>query len=196
MLLPTWYFWLQLFISWRQAVRNQLLTSGNIILIGLMVAIGIGSGVFHTYATRWAQILDILPILFFQLAFLWLYGRRIINLHTVTLAVMVVLYIIAAYFGRQFPHIFNGSLIYAPAFILLLLLGIYHYRHVESERNILLWATVVFLISLFFRSIDHTVCTYIPIGTHFFWHLFNGLLVYLIFRSLLKNTAINQRSST
>ena len=186
-------FLIAAFVAWRQAVQHQSLSSGHCLLIGLMAAIGIGSGLFHAYATKLALILDILPILFFQVAYLWIYGKRIIKLHSTTLAGMVVLYIIAAYFGRQFPHILNGSLIYAPAFMLILLLGVYHYRHVEKERGILLWAAVVFLISLFLRSIDHSVCAYITTGTHFFWHLLNGLLVYMVFRGLLKNTTTIQR---
>lgn len=42
-------------------------------------------------------------------------------------------------------------------------------------------------MSLFFRTIDMAVCESIPIGTHFLWHLLNGVLVYLAAYSLLMN---------
>jgi hypothetical protein len=51
--------------SWRMAARQQRLTSGVWLLIGLMIAIAIGSGFFHTFATNWARILDVVPILIF-----------------------------------------------------------------------------------------------------------------------------------
>ena len=172
---------------WRLASRLNSSSFGIWLLIGLMAAIGAGSGLFHTFATPWARVLDVLPILLFQVAYLWIYGGQIIKMQTGYQTAAVALFIVAAYFGRQFPHLLNGSLIYAPAFMLLLGLGIYHYRHVRKQRTLLLWATSVFLLSLFFRTIDEAACAYIPIGTHFFWHLFNGLVVYMAARSLLIN---------
>lgn len=176
--------------TWHQASRLDSLSSGIRLLIVLMISIGLGSGIFHTFATPWARIMDIVPILLFQIAFLWIYGRKIINASTGYLIVAVLIFSIAAYIARQFPYVLNGSLIYAPAFLLLLMLGIYHYYHAQTERTLLLWATGVFFVSLSLRTIDMAVCPYFPVGTHFFWHLFNGLLVYLAARSLLMNMEV------
>ena len=181
------------FVSWRLAVQHKSLSIEGWILIGLMAIIGIGSGLFHTFATTWSRYLDVIPILLYQITFLWFYGRRVVKLQAGYLAGAVVVYLIAAHLGRQFPHILNGSLIYAPAFLLTLVLGVYHYRHAKKEHNILLLAIAVFTLSLFFRSIDQIVCTYFPIGTHFLWHLFNGLLVYLTFRGLVVNLPVIQK---
>jgi len=181
------------FAAWRLAEKYCLLSVVTGLLIGLMVAIGIGSGLFHTYATSWTRVLDVLPILLFQVAYLWIYGSRIVMMRTVHLAGLVILLLIAAYLGRQFPHLLNGSLIYLPAFILLLGLGLYHYHHARIEPTLLLWATAIFSVSLLLRTIDLAICKYLPIGTHFFWHLFNGLLVYLVFRGLLMNLTTSER---
>jgi hypothetical protein len=181
------------YAAWRLADQYRSMSVETGLLIGLMVAIGIGSGLFHTFATNWARVLDVLPILLLQIAYLWIYGSRIIMMKTVHLEGLVILFLIAAYFGRQFPHLLNGSLIYLPAFIMLLGLGLYHYHHARVEPTLLLWATAVFSASLFLRSIDLAVCKYVPIGTHFFWHLFNGLLVYLAFRGLLMNLKASYR---
>jgi hypothetical protein len=181
------------YAAWRQADHYRSLSVTTELLIGLMVAIGIGSGLFHTFATSWSRVLDVLPILLFQIAYLWIYGSRIIMMRTVHLAGLVILFLIAAYIGRQFPHLLNGSFIYLPAFILLLGLGLYHYHHARTEPTLLLWATAIFSVSLFMRSIDLAVCKYFPVGTHFFWHLFNGLLVYLAFRGLLINLTTSER---
>jgi len=47
--------------------------------------------------------------------------------------------------------------------------------------------------SLSVTTDDLAVCKYFPVGTHFFWHLFNGLLVYLAFRGLLINLTTSER---
>lgn len=33
------------------------------------------------------------------------------------------------------------------------------------------------LLSLVFRAIDPPVCEVFPIGTHFLWHIFNGVML-------------------
>ncbi|MEZ5278152.1 MAG: ceramidase domain-containing protein [Opitutaceae bacterium] len=171
------------------AARRGALAFDIWILIGLTAAIGVGSGLFHTFATGWAQVLDVVPILLLQIAFLWIYGRRIIGMRPSRLFGTVVLLLAAALAGRQFPHLMNGSLTYVPAFLLLLILGLYHFRNARVERGILLLASGVSALSLFFRTIDLAVCPYIPMGTHFLWHLLNGLLVYLVMRGLMLNLA-------
>jgi len=183
-------------VIWLQARRLNVSSREIRLLIGLIAAIGLGSGLFHTFATLWTQVLDILPILLFQIAFLWIYGRQIIKLSTGSLIGMVIALLISAHFCRQFPHMLNGSLLYAPAFVLLLGYALYHYYHAQREHALLLWATGIFSISLFFRSIDMGICTYTPIGTHFLWHLFNGLLVYLVARAVLMNLPGTAQNNT
>lgn len=183
-------FLLAALASWRLASRRGVLSPDIWLLTGLMAAIGIGSGLFHTFATGWSRALDVLPILLFQVAYLWVYGRRIIGMGTGWLVTAATILVAAGMFGRQFPELLNGSLIYAPAVVLLLSLGTYHYRHAAVQPVLLLQATGVFLLSLTMRTTDQAVCPYLPLGTHFFWHLFNGLLVYLIVRGLLVNLPV------
>jgi hypothetical protein len=176
--------------SWRLAKQRDLVSADILLLIGLMATIGIGSGLFHTFATGWSQVLDILPILLFQVVYLWIYGRRMIGMGTGWLVTSVVLLISSVVLAREFPDLLNRSLIYAPAFILLVSLGLYHYRHAVIQPALLLLATGVFLLSLIMRTIDQAICPYLPMGTHYVWHLLNGLLVYLIVRGLLVNLPV------
>lgn len=180
--------------SWYLAEKQNRLSVETWALIGLMAAIGLGSFLFHTFATNLTRVFDVLPILFYQIAFLIFYAREIIRMRDSLLTAVVVIYLIAALGGRQFPYILNGLLIYGPAFILLLMLGVYHYNNAKNQRGLLLLATGVFCTSLFFRTIDMAMCPYFPIGTHFLWHLFNGLLVYLTFKALLLNLPVYQKA--
>lgn len=111
---------------WRLAKQQQKqIPTGLRLLIALAVSIGIGSGLFHTFATRWANLLDVIPILLFQLLFLWLYSRQVMRLKYGYAGALIVLFYFASNFSKQFTNILNGSLSYAPALLVLLGLGIY-----------------------------------------------------------------------
>ena len=178
--------------AWRLAVRHNVLTTDIIVLIGLIAAVGIGSGAFHTFATYWAMLMDVIPILLLQITYLWIYGRRIVALKPMQLQPLVGLFVVSIFIAGQFPHLLNGSLGYLPALVALLIIGIYHLGHAHVEPKLLLIASTVFLVSLTLRTIDNAICDYLTIGTHFFWHLFNGLLLYLIARGLIMNLPTHQ----
>ena len=145
--------------AWRLSRRSSTLSPGIWLLLATAVAIGIGSFVFHTVSTNWARVLDVLPILIFQLLFLWLYGRRVIALTRPTSGLLLAGFLAAAFLGRQFPAILNGSLIYAPAILAILALGLYHARTAAIGRFDLLAAVGVLAVALFFRTIDSAACT-------------------------------------
>ena len=88
---------------------------------------------------------------------------------------------------RQFNYIFNGSIVYAPGVSILLGLGLYHWQKRKRGRVLLLTATGIFLGALFFRTIDLAICPYWPVGTHFLWHLLNGVVLYLSMKALIQN---------
>lgn len=180
-------FFIAAWAAWSLARRSNGLSTDIRVLTALSVVIGAGSGLFHAFAAGWARILDEVPILLFQLWYLWLYTRRIMTLRAEFATASIAGYMAAAIFCRQFPHLLNGSLVYAPALILLLGLGLYHFLQHKAGRFLLLATTGVFLASLALRSIDEAVCPYVPIGTHFLWHILNGVVLYLSMRALILN---------
>ncbi|MBI4189960.1 MAG: ceramidase domain-containing protein [Betaproteobacteria bacterium] len=180
-------FFIAAWAAWSLARRTQAVSADIWMLIVLSIVIGAGSALFHTFAMGWARILDEVPILLFQLWYLWLYLRRITAQRPAIAAASIAGYLAAAYLGRQFPHLLNGSLVYAPALILMPCLGLYHFLQHKAGRCLLLAATGVFLISLVFRLIDEDVCSYVPAGTHFLWHILNGVVLYLSMRALILN---------
>jgi hypothetical protein len=186
-------FFIAAWAAWCLARRSHDLSTGIWVLIVLSIAIGTGSALFHTFATGWARILDEVPILLFQLCFLWLYARRIMGLRIVHAAAAIGAYLAVAFFSRQFPHLLNGSLVYAPALILLPVLGLYHFLQHKAERVLLLATTGVFLAALAFRSIDEAACPRFPIGTHFLWHVLIGVVLYLSMRALILNRPMRIR---
>ena len=127
-----------------------------------------------------------MPILVFQLAFLWCYARRELEWRALPAAVLVGAFLAIALYARRFPQPLNGSITYAPALATIFALGLHHRATHRAERPWLLLAAGVFTVSLFLRTIDEAACARFPLGTHFCWHLLNGVVLYLAVRSLLQ----------
>lgn len=188
-------FFIAAWAAWSLARRSYRLSTAIWVLFVLSIAIGTGSALFHTFASAWARVLDEVPILLFQLCYLWLYARRIMRLRTGFAAAAIAAYMVVAYFGRQFPDLLNGSLVYAPALILLPGLGLYHFLRHKTGRLLLLATTAVFLIALALRSVDEAACPFIPIGTHFLWHVLIAVALYLSMRALILNWPVRIRET-
>jgi hypothetical protein len=178
-------FFIAVWLTWRFAKRDEALSTGLWVLMGLATAVGIGSTLWHTLATPWAQLLDVIPILLFQLCFLWLYGRRFIGLRPQMIAPLLALYVGAALLGRQHREWLNGVLIYTPTLVLSVVDGLDHYLRSRRERFLVFAVAGVFCLGLFFRTIDLAVCRSLPIGTHFLWHTLNGVACCLLMRVLI-----------
>jgi hypothetical protein len=154
-------------------------------LITLVVAFGVGSALFHTAATRATQLLDVVPIALFFLAYLWIYLRRVLDCGLAVSAGALVAFTLAAYFARQFPSVLNGSLTYAPALAVTISLAIGHWRAQGQSRGDLLGAAGVFGVAILFRTLDNWLCPAFPTGTHFAWHLLTATALYLATRGLI-----------
>jgi hypothetical protein len=178
-------FFLAFWLLWRSARRSGLLTAPIALMLTLVLGIGIGSALFHTFATPWARVLDELPTLLFQLLFVWLYARRVMGLRPLAAGAILLAFFAAALYGRQFPQLLNGSLIYAPAVILLCALGGYHFATHRPARARLAAAAGVLAAAVGLRTLDASVCDRFALGTHFLWHLLVATVVYLCVSALL-----------
>ena len=174
--------------AWWSAKRRGARSRGICTLIGLAATVGVGSFLFHTFATLLTMYLDVIPILVFQLFFLWVYARRQMGWNlSATLALLLGLLAVSVA-GLEWRGVLNGSLAYAPAWLLLAALGGYHVSHAQRKPWQLLIAAILLFLALVFRTIDLAVCETIPFGTHFLWHLINGFVFFLVIQSVILNT--------
>ena len=171
--------------AWFLARRSGRLSANVQILIWLAVSVGIGSALWHTYATAGTLILDIIPILIFLIWFFWLYMRSVAGMPTPLVLTAIAAFLVASTLAQRGADVLHGALYYTPALVLLLVLGVFHARERATARFTLLAAAGVYALALVFRTIDLEVCSAIPIGTHFLWHSLNGLAAYLAMRCLI-----------
>ena len=172
-----------------------------IVLVGL---IGIGSFLFHTYATVWASLADVIPIWTFVAYYLFLAIHRIshipfwraLKIYIISLAITgLVLWAMSAALvptGGEADAVtghshFNGSEQYLPAVIVLFSFAAIMMARRHAARWWILAAAGTFAVSLTFRTIDMMVCHSHPLGTHWQWHLLNGLMLGFLLQALVRH---------
>lgn len=173
------------FILYRRAGLKSLAIVG---LIALIFLIGIGSFLFHTFANSWSEMADVLPITLFQISFLVIYPRLVLQADWWKIAVLLVVFFALSYLSGLQPSLLNGSIMYLPAIAILALLGVFHYR-IKAGSVAMFVPSGLFLISLAFRSLDMQFCQSLPIGTHFVWHCLNATLLFLLVKVLIDDQA-------
>jgi len=187
-------FLLAAWAAWALAGRVGALSTGVRVLIALGASVGVGSILWHTVPTMLTLLLDIVPILAFILWFVWLYTRDVMETRPLLAAASAGAFLVATFLVIPLSGVLHGALVYTPGLIVTLVLGLFHAREWGVERFTLLAAAGVYLVALFFRTIDNEVCPVLPIGTHFLWHLLIGLVTYLAMRALILNTATRARA--
>lgn len=172
----------------------------------LVIVIGIGSFLFHTYATRWASYADTAPIGLFMIAYLGYALRRYLGLHALAILALVAAFIGALKLAGDVPcrpsllpvtaaagaPCLNGSTGYIPAFLTLLAVAIVLAAERHAAWRLLAAASLALAASLTFRTLDLELCALtrvagVPLGTHFLWHLLNALTLYLMLRAAIRH---------
>jgi hypothetical protein len=157
------------------------------LLILLLAAIGIGSGLWHTLATGWAMLADVLPIALFINLFLLSFTWRVLRLTVLGVAGLWISYQLAnAALVAFIPTgALNGSVGYLPALGYLL----FFWLMLRARAHPMAWrlaaAVLLFAVSLTLRTLDKGLCSALPIGTHFLWHLLNAVLLYWLLAGLI-----------
>ena len=167
---------------WRRGDRKDW---PALALIVIVAAVGVGSFVFHTVATRAAILADVVPIGVFIYGYLLLALRRFLHLRVIVAAPIVVAYAAGAQaLSALAPaRLLNGSIGYLPALAALIAVAVA--AREQGTRRSLGLAAVVFAISLAFRTADIALCPQFPLGIHFVWHVLNAVVLYVLLRTAI-----------
>ena len=163
-------------IMWR---RSGGLMPARILCV-ILFAIGVGSFLFHTFATAWAALADVAPIGLFILFYLFLVHRDFLGWPLWgallgTMAFFPFAAVMVPFFDSlPFFHISNFYWT-VPLLLVLYAPFVGRVRH-ETAQGMLLGALILTL-SISLRSFDELICDEFPTGTHIFWHLLNGVML-------------------
>ena len=147
-----------------------------------VVAIGIGSLLFHTTAIELTKWGDIVPIAVFTIAMTIFGLRRYAGLSWPTVAVCFIAYaVVIGFVTYSIPEWLrlatNGTTGYLPAFGAFVLCGVLALLRGSPAGWYCLACSAILLAGFFFRAVDPEVCGSFPLGTHFLWHTAIALLL-------------------
>ena len=153
----------------------------EIVLLAIVFAIGIGSFLFHTFATRWASLADVIPITIFIFAYFAFALRRFIGLSPLWTGLGTAAFFAASLLAEPvFAPLAGSSAAYLPGLFAMLGIGLFLILRKKPVGRTVLLAGLVFAVSLGFRMADQPLCDVWPIGTHFLWHVLNAVTLGLL----------------
>lgn len=154
--------------------------------------VGVGSFLFHTVATRWAALADVIPIGIFIAVGFGAVMHRLVRFGPFASTGLALAFVaVSPFVSRAAAPLLGSSAGYLPA--LLALLGIGGWLTVRSAPNgrFVLAAGLVFCFSLALRMADEPVCASWPLGTHLGWHLLNGVVLTLVMRAVVDSRGVH-----
>ena len=156
------------------------------VLAALAALVGVGSFLFHTFATVWGAWLDVAFIAVFIYFFLARFLARIGGLGRIAiLGGLVAYWVLERAVLTAFPAgTLGGSIMYVPALATLSAMAVFARRRRRPAAAHLAAAVAVLIVGLVFRTSDQVVCAAWPAGTHFVWHCLSAWTLYLATMSL------------
>lgn len=162
-------------IMWRRSAGVPMAR----VLSAILCVIGIGSYLFHTYATQWAALADVAPIGIFILTYLFVVNRDMAPMRgwlaLLATACFIPYAALMVPILNQIPFI-KISNFYWTVPILLCLYAVVLRRKDGIAPGFLIGAAIL-SASIAIRSLDETLCASLPMGTHFLWHCLNAVML-------------------
>ena len=203
-------FFLAALVAWQLLLWRppEERSPDHFLLVGLTFLIGAGSLAFHLYADKGTELADVVPIGLFMMVYLGFALNRFLSVPpgwTVLLVIgFVALVGIAAQvqcwdggIGLPGPEVtgakpcLNGSIGYLPSLGALIIVGMLLTERHHRAAPYVVWAAVIFTLSILLRSLDMSFCDMVVIdgrkvGTHFIWHLLNAVVIFLLLLASLR----------
>jgi hypothetical protein len=175
------------YLLWRRKTPDDWVA---LFLICVGLATGIGSFLFHTFATRWALLADVIPIVVFIHGFLLIALRRFLNLHwVISVSIVIGFFVLSPMVGEVWAPLIGSSAGYLPALLAIFVVGGFFYQHDKALAKQVLLIGILFTVSLTFRTLDGPVCSQLALGTHFLWHILNAAVLFGLLRVLILHRA-------
>jgi hypothetical protein len=158
----------------------------------LVILIGLGSFSFHTFANRLTGLLDVLAIALYLVVFAFLipkqWSRKLILIQLGSVLMLIISIVLAhlliGYLKPALPWLPSG--IYLGAWLALVIFALITQGSNMPAARFLWLAVIVFPVSILSRQLDLPLCDSIG-GSHWLWHLLNGLTLFLTSYGLCLN---------
>ena len=182
-------FFIAAWAAWRLQQRRPNAAFGGAIraLCMIIAVVGAGSLTFHTIATRWAEWVDVIPILIFMIVYCWLILTAFFRWPWWLKALATGLLVAATFYleSDAFERFLWGGAMYLPTLVFMMVAGAGIWRSNASAGKAFYAAAGLFMLSFAARTLDMPVCGAFPVGTHYVWHLLNATVLFLLVRIVI-----------
>ena len=160
------------------------------VLAVILGVIGVGSCLFHTAATRWAGLADVVPIALYIVIYVTAANRYFCGWPWWVAALGAVAFVpYTAALTPLFDKLpfFTLSAVYWPVPLLIAAYALALHRRLPQVARGLAVGAAILCVSLVARSLDQPLCAALPRGTHFAWHILNALMLAHMVRVLVRH---------
>lgn len=158
------------------------------ILTIITFIIGLNSVIFHSFPSPTTELLDTVPIVIFIILYFWSVLFRIGRCTMFQAGICFVAFLgFSHMLVSQFPRAMNDSIGYLSSMVALIVIAVHLHLKARPSSQYFMLASLIGVVSLFCRAIDHEVCDVWPFGTHFFWHTCNATLLYILLKQIIRN---------
>lgn len=150
-------------------------------LAALLMCTGVGSVLWHGFRTPLALTLDVLPGMLYFLTLLFVWTTALTN-RWYGYGSVALLFLIQWLVGVVLTHYFPHAQAWPLFFVALGMGGVLTLWTIRSNAaagNIAGWMMLAAMGAAIARTYDLSVCTTLPIGTHFLWHILLAVAGFL-----------------
>jgi hypothetical protein len=170
-------------IYWLFRIRNNFSHYKFMLYaIPLVILGGIGSALFHGFRVSVVfLVMDILPSALLTLSisiYLWI---KIFKRWWYVFFIIVPTFLLRSLLWGNLPqHVAINVSYFTTGFIVALPLLIILIRTKFKHLGWVTGSIVPFMLALLFRQLDANAISFLPMGTHFLWHVFSAIGAYFV----------------
>lgn len=159
-----------------------------LVMIWLVLAIGVGSMLWHSTGEPWALALDIAPIALLVPLYLLVFTQRVFHWHPALAWLVIACVFLCIYLASLVANdvLLQKSNAFVPVVLVLGGLALYLRSRDARAAQVFLVAALCFALAIACRALDIWLCASLPMGTHFLWHIFSAVTVYLLVKDLMR----------
>jgi len=167
------------YMAYRLFKEKGVTNRGILMLPYLFGSIGLGSLFFHTWRNTTTVIFDAVPIYLFILFALFLLLKKLFR-SSHAIMILFIFIIIEISLSAYVPKdLLNGSIRHVVAWVFISVVAYFAYKKYKwIIKTPLVFLLVFYAVGIFFRSMDMELCSFIPTGTHFMWHICTAIAGY------------------
>ncbi|MFT4738598.1 MAG: hypothetical protein ACI8QD_000399 [Cyclobacteriaceae bacterium] len=176
-------------LYWGWKLRSHIKSYQFIFLcIPLLVLGGTGSVLYHAARTSaWLLYLDVLPTAFLTIVVSIYFWFKLLNRWFYVLIIILPFTFFRLYLLIFETSEFSVNLSYFIAGVVIFLpIWIYLARHSYQYASSFVISVSCLILSLLFRELDHWFAQWLPVGSHFLWHIISGIGAFYLAKYLFQ----------